>query len=128
MILKLNRRYTFSTVAPTMLGAEYKNVKVKALLDSNEAIKHRDITTLHNNMKAIVPTLPQLNDCTFVLFETTNNEKLLLALEYIDIYSIVEVATTNIRVDIPNSDSDTISLIRNRLLELGITNFNIYTY
>lgn len=126
---ELNKTYNYSTIAPILIGSDYKAQKVKAIFTAQEAIKYRDITTLHETMKTAVPTLPtSINDCTYILFQTDDNETHILALEYIDTFSIELVETINIRIDIPDANINTMSLLRTRLKELGVDNFNIYTY
>jgi len=127
--IKINRVYNFDTLAPSILGTTYKDMKVKAILSANEAIKYRDIYTLHNNLTTAILGLPQdVGDCTYVLFEDRDNKKTVLALEYIDPFTITEVVTTNVRVELYNTDNLDVSVLRTRLLELGYNNFNISTF
>ena len=127
--IRINKIYNFNTLAPSILGTTYKNMKVKAIMSANEAIKHRDIYTLHNNLTTAILGLPQdVGDCTYVLFEDRDGNQTVLALEYIDPYTITEVVTTNVRVELYNTDDLDVSVLRTRLLELGYNNFNITTF
>jgi len=127
----INKSYNITTLAPTLLGGEYKNIKVKAILSASEAVQYRDIYTLHQSVTNIVDSLPQkVSDCSYVLFELSDENKtsLLLANEYIDPYTIVEVNTVNIGIKIYDNNSKNIALIRSTLKEVGITNMEIYTF
>lgn len=126
---QLNKSYNFRTLAAALLNHEYKNQKVVGIMNAKEAVKYRDIQTLHSNVSKMVTNLPQdINKLTFLLFENMDREKQVLALEYIDPNSIVEITTFNIRIDIRNANTEDLSLLRYRLLELGYTNFDITTY
>lgn len=131
MLFNINKSYNLTTLAPTLLGGDYKDLKVRSLLSASEAVKYREIYSLHEAVKGIVDSIPDnVNDCTYVLFEMNdiNKTPLLLAIEYIDIYSIVEVETVNIGIKIYNSDSENIALIRTTLKEIGLKDMEIYTF
>lgn len=124
--MRLNRRYNFTTYVPHVLGGEYKNCKVKAIMSDVEAVKYRDIMSLHRTLKPLITALPtNPQDCTYVLLENIDKETILLALEYIDMYSIEEVVSTNINVVIRNTTDADASIIRARLLELGYNDLSI---
>ncbi|MGE3591395.1 MAG: phage DNA polymerase-associated SH3 family protein [Arcobacter sp.] len=128
-MVNINKVYNFSTLAPAIIGSDFKDMKVRAILTAEEAVKYRDIQTLHNTLKPIITALPtSVNDCSYVLFENIDNEKVLLALEYIDMFSIQEVVSTNIRVEIYNTNTDDVSIIRNRFIELGYANVKVTTF
>lgn len=126
---ELKKVYNFQTLAPTIIGNEHTNMKVKAILTSDNALKFRDIATLHQTVKNIISGLPEsITDLTYVLFETVDKENVVLALEYINTDSITEVTSVNIRINIMRCTTEDISMLRLRLQELGYTNFTISTY
>lgn len=127
--MNINKTYNFTTLAPAILGSEFQLMKVKAILTATEAVKYRDILTLHNTLTPVIIGLPvSINDCTYYLFENSEKELVLLAFEYIDYNSILEVESTNIRIEIFNTTTDDVSIIRNRLLELGYKTLKITTF
>jgi hypothetical protein len=130
MSFSLNKVYNFSTLAPAVLGGEHKNMKVKALVLSEEALKHRDIITLHDNIKQTLSGLPTyVKDCSYVIFTNVlTGEELVLANEYIDINSIVEVQSVNIQARVLNVTTDDMPIIREALLSLGYNNLELTTY
>lgn len=129
MSFEIKKSYNFSTLAPTQLGGDYSNMKVKAILTSDNAVNYRDVVTLHQTIKSVVSGLPDnISDLTYILFEDLDKNTVVLPIEYIQTDSIVEVNTINGRVDIPNITSEDIATIKTRLQELGYINFKIYTY
>ena len=129
MSFNIGKTYNFTTLAPDVLGGEYRAMKVISMMTATEAVKYRDIYTLHSSLIDHIPNLPtDANDCVFVLFENQDKIKIVLALEYIDINSIELVETTNIEIKLFNTNTDDLAIIRSRLLELGYTNFTIKTF
>jgi hypothetical protein len=126
-MLSLHNTYSFTTLAPTVLGSDYKDMRVKSLMSVGEAIKYKDVVTLHSNLKNTV-NLPDIGVCTFILFKNINNEEVVLAYEWLDPNSINKTVTTNIKVELFNTSNDNIAVINMRLKELGFTNFNVTTF
>ena len=125
----LHKVYNFNTLAPAVLGTSFTNMKVKGIMSATEAMKYRDIYTLHNNLVNVITGLPQnVNDLTFILLTNIDGVDTVLALEYVDSTTIVLVTSTNIRIDINNTTTADLGILRTRLLELGYTNINITTY
>lgn len=130
MAFSINKSYTFTTLAPAILGGVYNTVKVKSMMSATEAVKYRDIHTLHTSVKSLIQGVPSsVNDLTYILFEANdaNKAKTLLALEYIDPFTIKEVTSITINIKVSNAQTTDISLIRASLLEIGITDFDITT-
>lgn len=125
---ELRKRYNFSTKAPAILGAEYRNVMVESIMTADEAVKHTDILTVHEQIKVVLNLDIEATNCTFIKFKTLDGESVILALEYINSDSIVEVKTINIRVDILEANTEDILIIQERLKELGYANFKIRTF
>jgi len=125
-IFTIKNTYSFNTLDASILDSRYESVEVVSTTTYEEAIKYRDIQTVHNDMKSKVTNLPEsVRDCSFVLFKTLTGERVLLANEWLDINSVVlkNLMSYNIRVD--NAGVDDMNILRNRLLELGYTNFEI---
>jgi len=127
---ELKKTYKFDTLAPSILGASYSNVKVIGIITAAEAKKYRDIHTLHNTVSPVISGLPAVvNDLTYILFKKIEgDEEFVLAKEYIDIFTIQLVTTTNLRITMENITTDTASVISARLKELGFYNFELQLY
>ena len=122
---QLGKTYNFKTLSPVILGSEYKNQKVIGIFNSTEAMKYGDIQTTYALVSKEISTLPKINDLTFILFESLDQDKTILALEYLDVNTIVEVTTFNLNIVVNNASTEDTSIITNMLKELGYTNFTI---
>lgn len=128
---EIKKTYNFSiqTDAAAVLGAEYSLMKVRAIMNSEEAAKKADVTTTYNTIKGVLTDLPEsITDLTFILFENTDGNTTVLALEYIDTDTIEEVESVNIRVNILNASTEDISILTTAVKELGYTNFTVTTF
>lgn len=126
-MVNLYQVYSFNTLAPTVLGSKFSGMKVMSIMSVKEAVKYRDVVTLQSNLANTLP-LPDINTCTFILFQNINGEETVLAYEWLDPNSIVKTTTTNIKVELFNTTADDLSIITMRLKELGYTGFNISTF
>lgn len=128
MPFALKKYYNFNTLAGVMLGQSYSSVKVISIMDSKRAVEYRDIMTMHANVRTLITNLPSsVEDLTYVLFENTDGEKLLLALEYIDLASVVEVANINAVIKVYDINTEDLSILRKAISELGFANVQIST-
>lgn len=125
VIPQLGKTYNFKTSAPIILGAEYKNQKVIGIVNSAEAMKYSDIQTTHALVAKEISNLPAINNLTYILFESLDKEKTVIALEYLNLSTITEVTTFTLTISIPNANSDDTSIISNSLKELGYKEFKI---
>lgn len=125
---ELRKRYNFTTKAPAILGAEYRNVMVESIMTATEAVKYSDVLTLHEQIRTVLNLDLEVANCTYIKFRTLDGETVILALEYINSDSIVEVKTVNIRVDVLEANTDDILIIQERLKELGYSKFKIRTF
>lgn len=126
---KIKGIYNFSTKASAILGNQFTNMRVKGIIDFEEAVKYRDVATLHATVKPSIPGIvDDVKDLTFVLFETIDGDDLLLAKEYINAESIVQVQTVNIRAEVTNVTTEDLNIIKTKLTELGYPNVVVATY
>lgn len=114
--------YKFNTLAPTVLGVSYSNMKVDGLVTASIASKHMDVYSRHKQLTTLITGLPvDANNCTFIMFtNVSNNETVILALEYIVTASIVSTEAVTLTVTIPNSSPTDGPIIREALLRVGI--------
>ena len=70
----------------------------------------------------------EANVCTYVKFKTLDGATKILAVEYINEDTIVEVKTVNIRIELQRATTTDLLVIRDRLHELGYKEFEITTY
>ncbi|MDQ6990759.1 MAG: hypothetical protein Q9M11_03405 [Mariprofundaceae bacterium] len=124
----INKSYNFTTLAPSILGASFSNMKVRGIVTIDEAVKHADVVTKHESVRALIPGLPVTpNNLVFIIFVDTTGNIVVLAQDYVDPPSILLVTTTDLSVRIFNVDSSMEAIIKLRLKELGIANFTVTT-
>ena len=120
-----HKRYDFVTLAPTELGGVYRSMKVVAILTASQAMTYRDIYTLHEKMKRYLTQDYNVADLTYILFEGVNKQTVLIPWEYLDSNSVVEVEQLKIVIEIPNANTTDISMVADKLTELGFKNCKI---
>lgn len=128
MAFEIKKTYNFTTLVPSLLGGEYKNMQVVSLMTPDEAVKYQDILTLHEQVRTLIALNMSANDCTYVKFKTLEGDTKIIALEYIEPDSIKEVTTVNIRIELQRATTEDISIITARLKELGYVDFDVTTY
>ena len=128
MAFEIKKTYNFTTLVPSLLGGEYKNMQVVSLMTPDEAVKYQDILTLHEQVRTLIALNMSANDCTYVKFKTLEGDTKIIALEYIEPDSIKEVTTVNIRIELQRATTEDISVIAARLKELGYVDFDVTTY
>ena len=128
MAFEIKKTYNFTTLVPSLLGGEYKNMQVVSLMTPDEAVKYQDMLTLHEQVRTLIALNMSANDCTYVKFKTLEGDTKIIALEYIEPDSIKEVTTVNIRIELQRATTEDISIITARLKELGYVDFDVTTY
>lgn len=128
---EIKKKYNFNmnTNLVSILGDRYTIMKVKGILTSDQAIRYTDITTMHQQVKPLLTSLPEnTSDLTYILFETIDGEEVVYANEYIDSDSIVETDKVNIRVDVANASTEDMNNIKTMLAEAGYSNISVSTF
>nr|DAX15840.1 MAG TPA: hypothetical protein [Caudoviricetes sp.] len=120
-----HKRYDFVTLSPTELGGVYRSMKVVAILTASQAMTYRDIYTLHEKMKRYLTQEYNVEDLTYILFEGVNKQTVLIPWEYLDSNSVVEVEQLKLVIEIPNANTTDISMVADKLTELGFKNCKI---
>ena len=121
--------YSFNSLAPAILGANFQNVTLKAIMDYDTAMKFSNIALTN---KTILPILPAGTPADptayqFLRFQTTIGSTIILAYPWIDITSVVVSAGIKINVALNNVGLPDVTKITNALNLMGYTNFQITT-
>lgn len=125
-MFNINVAYTFTTLAPAILGNIYTNMTAKSIMDVNEAMKYSDVITQHESVKSTIPNLaPTPNGYTFILFVDAFGNQLVIANEYIDQATIKVETLVNLQVDIPNAPASLQASLHQYLTDLGVPPFTI---
>lgn len=130
MAISLNKVYKFNTIAPGILGATFENMKVVGIINYKEALLFEDIISIHTKVTTTVTnvSLPMdYQDCTYVKFENGSGLTKILALEYIQADSIVEIQTKKLIITINNFSDQDPTIVSNALKDLGYWDFAVKT-
>lgn len=124
---ELQKRYNFNTRAPSILGTNYKNALVKAIVDYTIASKYISPETEAINVYPSLPggTNPDPKKWTYVIVELESLITRCFALEWIDTSSIAVVNSIDLNVVVHNTSTGDAERIRQSLLLMGFTNFSI---
>ncbi len=119
----VGKRYNFNTLAPVMLGSEFKNALVVEIMMAKKAITVSDIGTVNARVsqELSLPVTPNVNDMVFVLFETDSNDTVLLSTSWINNNTIALTQRENRTLQIDDVDVSMIPVINQALRALGIT-------
>lgn len=123
---------TFTTRAPSLLGASFNRVKVLGILDRDTALNYRDVTATHINLyptiHALDPTFPpNATDYLYIKIQYEDGRVDVLGWLWLDTNSIVEITSASATVKVDNITLADIPRIRNALLSIGIGSFTITT-
>lgn len=124
---ELNSVYNFNTVAPAILGLEFKRVTVLAILNYSVANTFINIETNHVNIYPYLPpgTINDPKTYQYLLIKTESGNDTVLAIPWIDLNSVTQVTTQSIVVTLNNvSTTDTVK-IRDAMIMLGYNDFKI---
>lgn len=125
--LQINGVYNFETLAPAVLGAEFKNAKVLAIMSFSTASKETDIPALHFNVRPFLPNTvsSDFTSYTYVQLVSETNAKTILALEWIRANSIVQVSRRTVKFSVDINDSADIPRILNAIIQNGFPTVSV---
>lgn len=128
-MLTLNKTYNYSTLAPNILGSDFKNMKVKAILSSDKALKYHDIKTMHNTLRPVISNLPA-SVADLIWYQVVNADGIesIIAHEYIEQSSITEVTAINLNLQVLGVTTGDLDIIKTILAEHGYKNVTIDTF
>lgn len=114
----------FNTFAPAILGNAFANMRVVGLLDYQLAKTMLNITAMQANVSPLLPINVSKDPLTYtyVVLSDVNNVTTVLALEWIDPNSYIEVVTTSVVATISGATAADVSIIRDALLAMGYVN------
>lgn len=124
---ELNSVYNFNTVAPAILGLEFKRVTVLAVLNYSIANTYINIETNHINIFPYLPvgTVNDPKTYQYLLIKTETGEDTVLALPWIDLDSVTQVTSQSLVLTVNDiNNTDTVK-IRDAMIMLGYNNFTI---
>lgn len=121
-MFQIKKTYNFGYKVDLMalFGDKQTLVNVRGILTADEAVKYEDIYTKHQQVLGILKDLPlDVKELTYILFETNDKKQIVVAYEYIDESTILEVTSLNVRIDVRQCSSEDLTLIQKLLREAG---------
>lgn len=124
---ELDGVYNFSTLAPAILGADFKRVTVLAILNYKVAATYINIESNHVNIYPYLPvgTVNDPKTYQYILIKTQSGEDTVLALPWINLNTVVKVTSQSITVTIDKVTVDDTTKIRDSLILMGYQDFSI---
>lgn len=124
--LALQSTYNFQMLAPEILGYNFKNAKVLALLDFDSANKEQDIAPLHASIYPFLPNGTPINpsQLIYVKVRTSTGSIRVLAMDWIAIQPTL-VTETEATVVIRGIDLAELPRIRQILVKNGYLDITI---
>ncbi|MCY1278092.1 hypothetical protein D9M68_20060 [compost metagenome] len=118
----------FNTLAPGILGANRENVTVMAVLDMDTAALLADVRSKHVQVRNYIQSLPQsAGSYSYVKIRYGNGETEILGVPWIDSDSIEVITSRQLSITVRDVSETTEQLVRQALLQNGISNFTIET-
>lgn len=129
MLLKILSRYSFDVYPSAVLGNNFKNVKITALLDAITASQYTDIMALYESVRPTLPagTVTDPLRFTYVRLENALGASVVLAYEYINEATITEVLSSRTNIVVNNTSTTDAARIRDLLLTAGYVSIEITT-
>lgn len=127
MKLKINSRYGFDVYPTSVIGNNFKNVQVLALMDATTASQYADIFALHEAVRPFLPagTVTDPLKFTYVRLQTSNGTTAVVADEWINQGTIVEVLSSRISIVVNNASPSDPARLRNLLLGANFPDIEI---
>lgn len=122
----LGKSVSFMIVEPSVMGAIVNGV-VDSIVSASEANKHADVYALHNRIYPYLPngTPDDPSKYGYVLI-TTETEKKVIGIPWINLASSSVVESFYVYVDIPNGSQDIMDRVRKALAAELIEGFSVY--
>lgn len=121
---EIGSSYKFSTIAPSILNKDYKNVVLVGIMSADEAVQYIDVYGLHSQIRQI----PNLNipsrasDLHYLKFKTTSGSYLYIAREYLT--GVELISNKSLVITIDNYTLSDYTLIEETLRKLGFENIS----
>jgi hypothetical protein len=122
--------YSFQTVAPALLGNNFQNMLVQAVLNYDVAALFADLQAMHRNIYPLVqefdPTI--VNDptqYTYLRVVGVGGVPQIIAVQWIEPSTITAIASQSAYIVIPNVLQSQVATIQAALVGIGLVNVSI---
>jgi hypothetical protein len=123
----LGSTYTFNTLAPAILGSNFENVILKAIMDYDTAMNFSNVALTNKTIYPLLPTGTPSDPTQYQYYKflTSIGTSIILASPWIDNTSVTLSSGIIIHVAVNNVGIPDIARIQNALSFMGYTNFQI---
>lgn len=124
MTIKIGETVSFQTHAPSVLGNNFKNIKVEAvILGSQARLFGVDVVQKHSNVRAFLPEGYPTNPLAYEFLVGTNDQgvQIVVGLPWIKESTIESLIKSDVRLRIKNAGAGHIPLIRSALAANGFS-------
>lgn len=121
-MLQNGKVYSFDSVAPTVQGTNFKNLKVIGVVAFDIVLSFKDVVTENTAVRAVEPTVPaDAKILTYYILEDVKKEKLVMADEWIVQSSIQEIGNSlNVDLQMRGIASGDITKLKNAIIAIGL--------
>lgn len=123
MNLNVKSHYSFTTRAPGILGASFKNLRLVSAMSYELAKTFTNVNSAHANIYPYLPQGTQNNpeSYTYFLFKNEDNTTIILADVWIDEQTIEELGSQTLVVELPRISNTDVDRIKSILTTMGVT-------
>lgn len=127
MELKIGSRFTFDVYPSSVLGSNFKNVQVLALMDAVSASQYADIFALQIAVQPFLPagTITDPLKLTYVRLRTSFGNVKVFAVEWINKSTLEEVFSSRIQIIVNNVAPSDPERLRNLLIGANFPDIEI---
>jgi hypothetical protein len=127
VLLKIGSRYSFDVYPSSVIGNNFKNVQVLALMDAPTAAQYADIMALHEAVKPSLPvgTVADPLKFTYARLRTSVGSYVVVAYEWINVATIAEVFSSRISIVVNNTSPSDPAKLRNLLINANYPDIEI---
>lgn len=127
MSFQIGLTYNFDVYPVVLLGNNFKNVKVLAIMDRDSANTIGDTQAMHVNVYPYLPSGTPNNPASYnwIKVRLASGQISVLGVPWINPESIVQVESRTAKVTIEDISADDLQGIRNALVTNGYTNIKV---
>lgn len=126
-LFEVRKKYNFSVYPSDILGNNFKQVIVEAIVNPSIAAKFLDIEAFHVQvypyLPAGIPNDPRGYD--YLMFKTASGQTTILGIPWIKQDSVVLAESGTIFVEIPNVTTQDLTRVSDALSANGFYGFNV---
>lgn len=127
MTFRVQKTYTFDTLAPAILGSQFINATMLGELSYELAMARENVALRYRQIYPALPfgTTDNPTKARYYVFKTESGPYVVLCEQWINMETVTEVGAIDFSVNFVNVPPEYISEVRQLLAAAGKINFNI---